>query len=395
MKRVVCFLLVALPMAVFAQKALKPNLNKAFNSWKQGKLDEAKAMIDVCVTDPKLSLDAKTFFYQGLIYASIDTTANDTYKGLASNSFEVASQALAKAAEMNKDAKNELSYLGNDIVPVTLPQSVEFLGNYYLNKGAAAYQEDDYETALAEFDKTKKLNPTDTTVYFYSGFVAQANENYDRALEDLKKYIELGGTSTDAYTVMIQTWAGPKGDKKKALELTREAKAKYPDNKDYPLLEIGYLIDLEMTEDAKGGLEKAVAADPSNKTLLFYLGYVNSKLDNFEEAKKNFEAALKVDPKYFDAQYYLAQLYFIEADKIKAEMNNLGISAADKKRKIELDNELVKRYKTAAPYWEKAEQLNPSDTDVLDKLSMIYYYLGEDAKAARVEKRLKELGVDN
>jgi tetratricopeptide (TPR) repeat protein len=395
MKRVVCFLLIAIPLAVFAQKPIKPNLNKALNSWKQGKLDEAKQMIDVCVTDPKLSLDAKTFFYQGLIYSSIDTTSNETFKGLSNNAYDVAIAAFAKSEELNKNSKNELFYQGNDFLPVSKSQVISMLANHYLNVGATAYQDDDYETALKNFDKTKKLTPNDTTVYFYAGFVAQANEEYDRAMVDLQKYIDLGGTSPDAYTVIIQTWAGPKGDKKKALELVRQAKAKFPNHKDYPLLEIGYLIDLEMTEEAKGGLEKAVAADPSNKTLLFYLGYVNSKLDKFDDAKKNFEAALKIDPKFFDAQYYLAQLYFIEADKIKAEMNNLGISAADKKRKVELDAELVRRYKTAVPYWEKAEQLNPSDTDVLDKLSLIYYYLGEDAKAARVEKRLKELGVDN
>lgn len=76
-------------------------------------------------------------------------------------------------------------------------------------------------------------------------------------------------------------------------------------------------------------------------------------------------------------------------------MNNLGISAEDKKKKLQLDKQLVEKYKVALPYWEQAEKLNPSDTDVLDKLSIIYYYLGEDAKAARVEKRLKELGVEN
>jgi hypothetical protein len=70
------------------------------------------------------------------------------------------------------------------------------------------------------------------------------------------------------------------------------------------------------------------------------------------------------------------------------------MSAADKKKSAELDKLLVEKYRVALPYWEKAEQLNPKDVDVLDRLRTIYYYLGEDAKEQRVTKRLKELGAD-
>ena len=394
MKKVVILVLIALPLAVYAQKPIKPNLNKALNSWKDGELKQAKEMIDVCSTDPKLSLDAKTWYYRGLIYASLDTTKNESFKSLESNSFKTSMEAFAKADDLNKNAKGELFYQDQMGLPVLRTQSMNYLASYYLNLGATAYQDDDYENALQNFDKSIVIVPEDTTAYFYAGFVSQANEEYDRALTNLEKYIALGGMSADAYSVMISIYGGPKEDKNKALELTREAKNKFPNEKNFALMEIGYLIDMDKTAEAKGGLEKAVKDDPTNKTLQFYLGYVNSKLNNFDEAKKNFEEALKIDPTYFDAQYYLAQLYLIEADKIKQEMNNLGISAADKKKKIELDGELVKRYKEAAPYWEKAEKLNPSDTDVLDKLSIIYYYLGEDTKAARVEKRLKELGIE-
>lgn len=394
MKKVVILLLIALPLAMYAQKPIKPNLNKALSSWKAGKLQEAKEMIDVCTADPKLSLDAKAWYYRGLIYAALDTTSNATFKALASNSFATSMEAFAKSAELNKNSKNEIFYTDDMGLPVLKTQSMAYLGSYYLNAGAVAYQDDDYETALTNFAKTQAILPGDTTAYFYAGFVANADEKYDLALTNLTKYNSLGGKSSDAYSLIINIYGGPKEDKTKALEITREARKKFPDNKNFPLMEIGYLIDLDKTEEAKGGLEQAVKNDPSNKTLQFYLGYVNSKLDRFDDAKKNFEAALKLDPTYFEAQYYLAQLYLIEADKIKREMNNLGISAADKKKKVELDAELVKRYKDALPYWEKAEKLNPSDTDVLDKLSIIYYYLGEDAKAARVEKRLKELGIE-
>ena len=80
-------------------------------------------------------------------------------------------------------------------------------------------------------------------------------------------------------------------------------------------------------------------------------------------------------------------------------MNNLGITKEDQKKKLELDKLLVEKYKIALPYWEKANTMKIDDTnsriEVLDKLSIMYYYLGEDAKAAAVEKKMKELGVDN
>ncbi|MBX2963222.1 MAG: hypothetical protein KF687_11970 [Cyclobacteriaceae bacterium] len=393
MKKVI-YLLIILPMAVLAQKPLKPNLGKALNSWKGGKLQEAKEMIDVCATDPKLSLDAKTWYYRGLIYASLDTTSNQAFKSLASNSFDVAMEAFSKAEDMNKNSRSDLFYTDEMGFPVPRTQSMAILTGYYLNAGASAYQDDDYPTALVEFGKVQRIEPNDTTAFFYAGFVAQADEQYDLAVQNINQYIKLGGRSKDAYTILISIYGGEKEDKVKALELTREAKKKFPDEKNFALMEIGYLIDLDKTEEAKSGLEAAVKSDPTNKTLHFYLGYVNSKLDNFDAAKKNFEDAMKIDPTYFDAQYYLAQLYLIEADKIKREMNNLGISKADQEKKKQLDNELVARYKSALPYWEKAEQLNPSDADVLDKLSIIYYYLGEDKKAERINKRLKELGID-
>lgn len=394
MKKLVALLVFLIPLALFAQKAPKPNINKALNSWKSGKLQEAKEMIDICETDPKLMLDPKTWFYKGLIYFAIDSSSNQADKALAANSFETSMAAFAKAEDLNKNSKSELFYTDASGFPVVKSRVTDMMYAYYINSGANAYQEDDYETALMNFEKTQKLVPKDTTAFFYAGFVAYALEDYDKSINYLTKYNEFGGNSTDSYNTLLAIYGGPKENKEKALAIVREAKKKYPNNKDFPLVEIGYLIDLGRTEEAKGGLEKAVEDDPSNKILHFYLGYVNSKLNKFDEAKKNFEAAIKVDPTYFDAQYYLAQLFLIDADKIKTEMNNLGISEADKKKKLQLDKDLVAKYKIALPYWEKAEKLNPSDTDVLDKLSIIYYYLGEDAKAARVEKRMKELGID-
>jgi tetratricopeptide (TPR) repeat protein len=390
-------ILVLVPAFAYAQKPIKPNLNKALKSWQENKLDEAKTMIDLCETDPKLSLDGKTFYYKGLVYTALDTTSNEAFKTLAENPLTTALGAFAKAEEMGKGK----GYFVQDAngLPVLKEQQLQVLANYYLNKGASAYQEEDFDKAITQFKKTQAVIPDDTTAYFYAGYAAYQKEDYKNMIADLQKYLEKGGTSADAYTLIINTYSGQLENKEEALAWAGKAKAKYPNNTDFPKIEIGLLIDLNKIDDAKANLEKAVVAEPNNKVLHFYLGYVNSKLEKWEDSKKNYVAALKIDPEYFDAQYYLAQIYLIDAEKLKREMNNLGISKEDKAKKLQLDKELVEKYKIALPYWETANKMkiedNNSKIEVLDKLNNLYYYLGQDAKAAEMQKALKALGVEN
>ena len=387
-------MLMLIAVSVSAQKKQKPNINKALKSLQDGQLAEAKQMIDDATTYEKTMNDGKTWYYRGLIYAAIDTTSNSAFKSLAEDPFNTAMESFAKADELGKSGSEYFTSDPTSVIPVTKTQQMGLLANHYLNRGAALYQADSLGEAMENFEKTQAVLPDDTIAYFYAGIVANSMEDHDKSIQNLEKYIEKGGTSSDAYSVMINTYSGPKEDKEKALEVARKAKEKFPENQEFPKVEIGLLIELEKIEEAKTGLEQAVVREPDNKTYHFYLGYVNSKMEKWDEAKKNFEEALRVDPSYFDAQYYLAQVYLIDAGKIMDQIKNLGITAADKKKQAELDKVLVEKYKIALPHWEKAEKLRPNDMDVLDRLRTIYYYLGDDANEKRVNAKLKTLNAE-
>lgn len=394
MKRFTLLLLMLATVSVYAQKTPKPNLNKALNSWKEGKLDEAKSNIDAATTYEKTQGDPKTWYYRGLIYASIDTTTNETYKALAPDAYKTALESFKKADELNGGDK-ELFITDASGLPLLKSQQVQAWQGGYLNTGAAQYQEEDLESALKNFEKAKEISPNDTTAYFYSGFVANSLEDYDKAIENFKKYNELGGKSSDGYSIMININSGPKENKEEALKIVREAKAKFPANPDFPKVEIGLLIDLKRIDEAKSGLENAIKNEPTNKILHFYLGYANASLNSTAEAKKNYEEALKIDPQYFEAQLYLAKLMYAEAAAIKKEMQSMGISAADRKKKLDMDKVLVEKLNIALPYWEKAEKIKPDDQEVLDTLNGIYTDLGMAEQIKRIEKRYKELGMEN
>lgn len=392
MKKVVLILLMV-PALVLAQKPIKPSLNKALGFWKDGKLKEAKEMIDVSVADPKLSLDGKAWYYKALIYASLDTTSNEAYKALAPNALDEAMESLKKADQL---AKPGSEYFINDAsgFPVLRTQQMGVLNGFYLNKGVAQYQEDDYEGAMLNFEKSQRVSPDDTTGYYFAGIVAQNMEAWDKAITNINTFIAKGGKSPDAYSWLINIYNTQKEDKIKALELAREAKNKFPEKSDFARFEIGLLIDLDKIDEAKAGLEEAVKQEPDNKTFHFFLGYTHLKQNNMDLAKASFEEALKLDPQYFDAQLYLSRVVSEDAKKIKREMNNLGISETDKKKRFELDKVYVEKLKVALPYWEKAEKLNPSDQEVLDELYAIYSDLDMQPQIKRIEKRYKELGIE-
>jgi tetratricopeptide (TPR) repeat protein len=124
---------------------------------------------------------------------------------------------------------------------------------------------------------------------------------------------------------------------------------------------------------------------------------VNSQLGKVEEARQNLTDALKAEPAYFEAQYYLANTYLIDVDKTTKEINGLGISAADNKKKPALVQRRVKESEVAIPYLEKAEKMKipnkDTEIELYQKLNLLYYYIADDKNATRVDKKLKELGV--
>jgi len=393
MKRLTFLVLMLAAFSLHAQKQAKPNLNKALKLWEEGKLAEAKEMIDAATTYEKTKDDGKTWYYRGLVYASLDTTSNPQYRALATDPLKIAVASFAKADSMA--GKSEYFIMPPGGLPKTKESQIIDLANYYMRKAGELYEQDSLEAALQQYEKTQFVFPKDTTAFFYGAIIANVIEQWDKSIKYFEDFYRLGGKSTDGYAYMLNIYSGPKNDKEKALQVAREAKAKYPDNLEFPKSEIGLLIDLNRVDEAKIGLEQAISREPDNKIYHFFLGYVNSRLEKWDDAKKNFETALKIDPSYFEAQYYLAQVYLIDANKVKEQMKSLGISAADKKKAAELDKVLVDKYKQALPHWEKAERLKSDDTDVLDHLRTIYYYLGDDKNENRIVAKLKQLGVEN
>jgi tetratricopeptide (TPR) repeat protein len=403
MKKIAILLIGIIPFAALAQKPIKPSTSNAEKALRAGQFDEAKAIIDATTSSDDFMLDkkgnpsknaAKAWYLKGVIYAGIDTTKVEKYKSLVPEGFPIAKEAFEKAKALDKE---EIAFLkdASGVLPLMNKDVNAYMAQAYFNTAITAYQEDkDYKKAFDFTEKTLYFIPEDTSILMNAGvFFGPAAEAYDKSIEYIKKYQALGGTSTDAYIMLFSIYRDKLKDNDKALALAQELVKKFPGNPEYPKFELDMYIKMNRLPEAKAVMEKQAAADPNDKESRYFLGVISNELGNPAESKKWFEEAIKLDPKYFEPHLGLAEIMYLDAKKVKSEMNQLGNSKEDFKKKVELDKLYQDHLRTALPYWEKCEKLSPDDSKVLDALSVIYYDLEMTAQVTRIEKRMKTLGL--
>ncbi len=143
-------LLILGPVAVMAQKEVKPSVLKAEKALKERKLDEAKAIIDATVESQEFMVNkkgepskqaAKAWFLKGVIYAAIDTTKNEKWKSLDSDPFPKAKEAFDRSAEIDKGESK--GFILNELgLPMPNDDIKRAIAQQYINKSITAYKDE-------------------------------------------------------------------------------------------------------------------------------------------------------------------------------------------------------------------------------------------------------------
>ncbi|ELR73338.1 hypothetical protein C900_04190 [Fulvivirga imtechensis AK7] len=390
MKRII-LLLAACAIAGYSFGQKKPKINQAEKARSEGNLGEAKEIIDAAIEHEKTKDDGKTWYYRGLIYASLDTTTNPQYQNLAQDPLKIAMESFAKADELNKGNSDYYISDANGL-PLLKSQQLQTLWGHYLNKGVENYQAQKTNDAVKFFTKTQYVMPEDTTGFIYAGLAAQSGKDFKTAAENYYKLInDLDYHSPDIYNSLIYIEGTVNENPEKALGLIRQAKKQFPENLDFAKAEINALIQLDKVDEAKNELEAAIAKEPDNSNLYFTLGVMQEELGNKGEAKEAYKKAVDLDPKNFNATFNLAVINYNEAVELIKKKNNLGITAADLKKAKDMQVEINEKLKAALPYWEKILELEPQNRTALESLQYSYSQLKMNEKALEVTEKLEAL----
>lgn len=171
---------------------------------------------------------------------------------------------------------------------VYFKKSVEFSGNYF------------YPEALQELEEALRRGYNSYETYLYLGHIYFKNDIFDKAIENYKNALKINEGDINALFNIAWSYKA-KGDYKTAAEEFKKVlKNKYISRKVklntyLGLGEVYYYSNLD--KEALKYCKWAVEFDKNSSRARYWLGKVYLKMGKFSQAKKQWEEALRINPK--------------------------------------------------------------------------------------------------
>lgn len=304
-----------------------------------------------------------------------------------------------KGSKIVKQADEEIASVATKVVG----QAIE-------DNGSA-----NYKGATRRFTQAYELSPKDTVYLYYAASTAINSKDYATAVENYKKLVDLGYNGSESYytavekasgqvqsfgkdakmrdlmvkqgthtdpkfvkedskrpeilknLVLIYSQEGKTEEAEKAIVAAREAN---PDDINLLLTH----MDLYLKSNNMGKYEElakqALAKNPNDDVLLYNLGVTSFDAGRFEDARKYYEQAIRINPKSENAYLNMAFLKLQPDQELTNKMNSLGMSAADNKKYEQYQKEKHAIYKDAMNDLEKVISINPGNEAAISTLKI-------------------------
>jgi len=357
---------------------------------------------------------AETYYWAGMIgYRELQ---QENYNQMMGKSFD---QAVAGAAVEDSYAywlkADELAMVptldkkGREVVDLkTRKNIISKMEEYYKNQELVKYgiylnEQKDYEGAFRAFKlhvdipelammqdpKTQKEMPRDTIYeqykYYAAIFAVQAELHEDAiALLEQMKNGEYEAVSVNQF--LYQEYVAIK-DTARFVATLQDAILRFPGEPWFLQNLINHYIYSGQEQTAVEYLAKAIEREPNVAQYHHIKGNLDENLGNYEDALKDFDNALALDPTLADAMAGKGRVYYNQAVKL----NEAAALIQDNKEYKKALAEMTEVFRKSLPFFEKAHELDPSDRQYLVILKGLYYRFGMDAKYNEVAEKLNNL----
>jgi tetratricopeptide (TPR) repeat protein len=194
-------------------------------------------------------------------------------EGVGSQSFE-ARVRIGQAAEVNFMLSGKNAAPSKEDMAKTAELKKTF------EEGVAASRAGNLDEAIAKFTHATEVSPTCADCYYNIGFAYSQKKEYDKAEAAYKKALEIKPDYGEAYNGLANIYNAQRKFDEAAAASTKAA-------------ELG------------GGAAAAGGAGIGNANAMYNQGVILWNAGKIPDAKKQFEAALKVDPNHAESHYQL------------------------------------------------------------------------------------------
>lgn len=387
--------LVLMSACCYAQKA---NVKKAKNLILQETpdFDAAREAIAPALTDEETKGLAETWYVAGLIGytqnekfnidAMMNQPVDDNAKGqgiMESFDYWVKADEVAMTPVYDKKGKAKVDEKTRKTIATKMM-------DYYTNQDFIKYgiylnDQRDYATAYKAFmrhlqiqelpmmqdPKMQEKMPKDT-VYdqykYYAAIFAIQAEMHPEAIALLE---EMKDGEYEAVTVsqfLYQEYVAIMDTAKYVAQL-QEAVVRFPKEPWFLQNLINHYIYSGQTEQAIAYLDQAIEREPEVAQYHLIKGNIIANEEHYDEAMKEYELTLQVDPTMADAMAGCGRVFYNQAVK----MNEDAAYIADAKEYNKALDKMNEMFKKSLPYFEKAHEMDPTHRDYMMTLRTLYY----------------------
>lgn len=421
---------VLVATGTFAQKAKLNEATKELDNAQAARMlkqtdkeaeayQKAKAAIDLAAADEATKGNSKTWFTKAAIY--IGMQENESLN--ADKPYRQGVEALKQAFTLDKKLENDSQ----------TPNLVANSAFYFYNDGIQTYNSSQYGEAFNLFkegasllgaDKDKRFSsmPIVDTIRaqskMFMGYTAFYDQKFEEAVPLLKEAKSSPYLASESNIYLILSQAYDKmGKKDDQLAILKEAKTKFPGDKNIDNAELNYYIASGKQDEMTGKLEEAIAKDPANPELYINLGIVYAGMAypprgtaapaNSAElgvkAETAYKKAVELAPDNGTYNYQLGAFYFNQAADVNTNMSNLGTGKADQAKYNTMLTDRNSLFAKSLPLLEKSKDIFSANSgklandqkrfyrDGLNALRQIYIIQDEAEKIKDVKAKLAAL----
>lgn len=264
-----------------------------------------------------------------------------------------------------------------------------------------------YTSALDTFRVAIAMEPDSANTYYVASLCSYAKRDFNSAILLLDSCLAKNPKSPEAARLLGNVYyqlaaadihnkneAGANAEYLKAADAFEKAYVAEPDS----AINITNLIDAyDRTKQSDKALDLtkgAVEKNPNNKFFRYAYGVFLLKQDKFEPAVAQFSKAIEIDSDYADARYNLGVAYLNwgvalrkeAVDKAEAEQKKAG-----RGKQVKTDESYLEKFKLSLPYLEKSSMVRPDDAALWQQLGRLYAILNQPAKSKAAFEKADQL----